>query len=224
MVYKDLSGAKTNKDAYRLAAPKNNAKESEVFLDQKRDFEEKFDPIKSASQYALARDAEGLRRVVSRGGDLEDAAPGGRSAVGIAARWGFEEGLAILLNAGADPNARQGAGGATPLVLAMRAQQDGCVELLLRAGADPDLSDVSGWTPLLIACKQAREEWASKLLPLSRLEVRARDGSSALGLARAAGLKRLAGEIEARLSAESERDELESASRAGARSAYPPRI
>jgi ankyrin repeat protein len=215
MIYKDFSGASDHKNFSQKMSAADNRNDPAG---------EKILVRKGASECALGRDAAGLRQAIDRGADLEDSVPGGRTALGIASRWGFDEGVSMLLEAGADPDARQGAGAATPLVLAMRAQQDHCSGLLLAAGADPNLGDVAGWTPLLIACKQGREDWALRLVPMSNLEARARDGSSALGLAKAADLLGLASEIEGRMRAKRERETFDQALRQAPHAAYPQRI
>ena len=67
-----------------------------------------------------------------------------RTPLHVAARWGREEVVRLLLAAGATVDAKEKEGGLTPL---MGAAADGklrCVQLLLDAGADPLLKNVRG--------------------------------------------------------------------------------
>jgi len=57
--------------------------------------------------------------------------------------------IALLLDAGADPNKPTGTGRIS-LNIAMRSGQGDAVRLLLEAGADPEQADTDGKTPLMV--------------------------------------------------------------------------
>lgn len=80
------------------------------------------------------------------------AAVAGRSA----------EAVALLLERGADPNARQQVG-YTPLMGAAGAGREDLVDLLLRHGADPALASDDGKTAASIAREHTHEALAARL-------------------------------------------------------------
>jgi uncharacterized protein len=73
----------------------------------------------------------------------------GFTALHLAAFFGQDDAVRLLLARGADPDAR-GTGWmtGTPLNSATSARHAAAVELLLEAGADPDAVQRGGWTPL----------------------------------------------------------------------------
>jgi ankyrin repeat protein len=100
----------------------------------------------------------------------------------------------ILLNAGADPNARDRLG-LTPLLLACGKQARGykeIAEMLIAKGAEIHVRDRLGWTPLLLALSGGTVEIAERLIERGAdLSVRTRYGESALDLASKSGQERL---------------------------------
>ena len=74
----------------------------------------------------------------------------------------------LLLDAGADPDARMPVGGVTPLSAACaRGEEDGMldvVDALLAAGADPDAPDARGERPLAIATESGHTRVAQRLV------------------------------------------------------------
>ena len=74
-------------------------------------------------------------------------APGGMTALSFAAREGRLEAARLLLDAGADVNARE-ANGISPLVMAITNRHTPVAALLLARGADPNAADWWGRTPL----------------------------------------------------------------------------
>ena len=73
--------------------------------------------------------------------------PGGMTALSFAAREGRLEAARLLLDAGADVNARE-ANGISPLVMALTNRHTAVAALLLSRGADPNAADWWGRTPL----------------------------------------------------------------------------
>lgn len=67
------------------------------------------------------------------------------TAIGFAANFGRTAAVELLLEANADPNARNG-NGSTPALAAAFFGRPECLKLLLDAGADPSLADESGTT------------------------------------------------------------------------------
>jgi serine/threonine-protein phosphatase 6 regulatory ankyrin repeat subunit B len=80
-----------------------------------------------------------------------------------AVRSGHAELSALLLDAGADPNMRDGRGG-SPLYWAAATGQAAVVELLLARGADIHLATRSGETPLVVAAQNGHERVVQALL------------------------------------------------------------
>lgn len=89
----------------------------------------------------------------------------------------------LLLDAGADPNARNDEG-ITPLHLAVYPEM---VELLVRRGADVNVRSDDGRTPLLVQAAEAEGIEVMEALLRAGADARATDkrGESALDLARA---------------------------------------
>jgi ankyrin repeat protein len=98
-----------------------------------------------------------LRELLRRGADVGARAGDGRQALHIAAETLNVATAALLLDAGADPNAADPSG-ATPLHLAATPQPfnqpeeiAGTICLLVERGADPNAHETSGATPLFLA-------------------------------------------------------------------------
>lgn len=108
----------------------------------------------------------------------------------IALKKGYTVIARILLNAGADPNARDKMG-FTPLLLACGKATFGykaIAEKLIQKGADINVRDRLGWTPLLLSLSGGTVEIAEILIERGAdISARARSGESALALAKKAG-------------------------------------
>ena len=64
-----------------------------------------------------------------------------------AARQGDAEAIVVLIDAGANPNAKDDSGD-TPLHRAAKGGHAKAIAALLAAGADPNAKDIGGFTPL----------------------------------------------------------------------------
>jgi ankyrin repeat protein len=96
---------------------------------------------------------------------LESAGPEGLRPLGVAALYGRESVVRLLLERGADPG---GAGHispfATPLHTAAAANQLEIARLLIEKGAPIDARQQGGYTPLMIACVQGHRAIVDLLL------------------------------------------------------------
>ena len=111
-----------------------------------------------------------------------DARFGGASkttALCVAAEYGSERALKVLLDGGAN-HALADAKGAKALGKAAREGYLSCVRLLVDAGADAKVSDFLGSTPLMDAVMGKHVDCARVLAPVSDLLQTARDGQTAL--------------------------------------------
>lgn len=130
------------------------------------------------------------RSILERGGDAcGRAGAQHRTALHLAVSLGDIELAQVLLERGADPNARD-AQGRTPLHAALKLDAERALPLLQRliaAGADPEVATATGETPLGLAL--AREErdfarwlnWPTWRLPARRLRVDDVPAAAAIG-------------------------------------------
>ena len=85
--------------------------------------------------------------------DIEMRDANGRTALMHAVRNERPDTIALLLEAGADPNVPD-AGGVTALMIAVGDRHDFIVKMLLEAGAHPNTADAGGVTALMLADDQ----------------------------------------------------------------------
>jgi ankyrin repeat protein len=108
-------------------------------------------PRRPVAAAAVADAADTVRRLLADGHPPDDAEEDGITPVMWAARYGAINAMAVLLDAGADANARDKNNGWTPLLHAVHKQQPQAVRLLLERGADANTAGSGGVTPLLMA-------------------------------------------------------------------------
>jgi uncharacterized protein len=127
--------------------------------------------------------ADTVRRLLAESAVLDERDGHGLTALMWAARSGALDAMAVLLDAGADPNAHDGGNGWTPLMHAVHTQHPEAVRLLLERGADPNVG--ADWlTPLWMAAADADPSVATSLLEYGAdPSVRGPGGSTALSQA-----------------------------------------
>jgi ankyrin repeat protein len=101
----------------------------------------------------------------------------------LAAAGGPRETVRILLDQGANPNAKT-ASGATALLLATNDEREAVVPILLERGASANAADDTGVTPLMMAAEAGSLE-AVKALLAHGANPWAMDGSGGTALKRA---------------------------------------
>lgn len=111
----------------------------------------------------ILRDADGVRRLLAHGADVNSRHADGGTALVDAAGRGHADIVSLLLEAGADVNAKR-ADGSTPLVAAMADGSIDLITLLLDKGADLKAEDAGGQTPLAEAIKYGRIDLAALML------------------------------------------------------------
>jgi uncharacterized protein len=144
-------------------------------------------PLDGLDNAALGR-ADDLRRDVAADPELVTRrSADGFTALHYAAFFGGAHATAVLLEAGADPNAEaDNPMRVRPLHSAAAARDFESARLLLEAGADPDARQTGGYTALHEAAHHDDEELAALLLRHGAdPSLRSDDGADAEALARA---------------------------------------
>ena len=113
---------------------------------------------------AMRRDADAVRRLIVRGADPDAAHGDGMTALHWAAEHGDLGIVALLLDAGADIEARTRLGSHTPLHVASRSAQAAAVRMLLATGADAGAVTTTGATALHFAAGAGTAAAVSALL------------------------------------------------------------
>jgi ankyrin repeat protein len=121
------------------------------------------DPVAAAMVNALRNgDRLGFKRVLRESpGAVQAKGPGGWMPLMYAALYGDGETVRLLLENGANPNARNDRGG-TALMYAVDNEEK--TRLLLDHGADPNLRSGEGQTALLMAVRRPASYSVAKLL------------------------------------------------------------
>ena len=121
-----------------------------------------------------------LRALVEQGGDANEAAVDGTTALHWASYWDNVESADLLIRAGADVNAANDLG-VTPLWPASLNGSAIMVLSLLEAGANPNLALLSGETPVMTAARSGAADVVEALLSKgAEPNVRATRGQTAL--------------------------------------------
>ena len=135
--------------------------------------------------YAAWRDSPDIARaLVVKGAKLETRNPKGLTALAVAAQHGRTGTLKALLELKADKEVIVGAGGYTPLMLALAGGWEDSAEALIDAGANVNATNAGGITPLMIAAAGDRVASARRLLGKgAKVDAAGDNGITALGIA-----------------------------------------
>lgn len=98
-------------------------------------------------------------------GNIHGFAPDGFPLLGLAAYFGREKIVAILMEKGADPNREANNGSRLrPIHAAVAAGHQNLLRLLLKHGADPNVGQKGGFTPLMSAAHRGSRTMVEMLL------------------------------------------------------------
>jgi ankyrin repeat protein len=136
---------------------------------------------------AVRNAAATVRQLIADGHAADERDPDGLTALMWAARVGAVDAMRALLDAGADPNARDHRNGWTPLIHAIHKQHVDAVRVLLEHGADPnERTDL--FTPLMMAAADPDASVVTLLLSYGAdPHVRGNGGATALSQAVSGG-------------------------------------
>lgn len=121
-------------------------------------------PTRPIGAAAVANAADRVRELLADGHPADEADEDGVTPLMWAARYNALQAMAVLLDSGADVNARDSNHRWTPLLHAIHRQQPEAVALLLERGADPNLATPNGVTPLMMAADDPRPAMVKVLL------------------------------------------------------------
>jgi ankyrin repeat protein len=123
---------------------------------------------------AMAGDRDGVRALLKKGLDVNEAQGDGTTALHWAAIRGDADMAQMLIYAGANVRATTRLGAYTPLYLAAKGGHSGVVAALLAAGADAKATTSNGTTPLMIAAAAGDTRTVTSLIE-NGAEINARD-------------------------------------------------
>src|SRR5918999_4167254 len=116
------------------------------------------------AEAAMRGDAEGVRKLLKEGVDVNSAQGDGMTALHWAAMKDNVELARMLLYAGANVKATTRMGGYTPLTMAARNGNAAMIRALLKGGADVKSTTSTGVTPLMLAAQSGRADAVKVLL------------------------------------------------------------
>jgi ankyrin repeat protein len=146
-------------------------------------------PELDAFEAAALGDLDRLAVLLAGGADADAVTADGFTALHFAAFFGKPEAARLLLDRGADVDARgRGWMTGTPLHSAASGRHVDVVEILLAAGADPNARQSGGWTPLHSGAHNGDVATVALMITAGAdLEAVNDDGASVLALARESG-------------------------------------
>jgi uncharacterized protein len=121
------------------------------------------DPDLRLVDAARRQDRAAVRTLLSQRADVKAVQPDGAGVLHWAAHWDDVEMAGMLIEAGADVNARNDLG-VTPLLVASTNASAPMVDRLLAAGANPNVASVGGESPLLVAARAGNAAVVTSLL------------------------------------------------------------
>jgi len=125
---------------------------------------------------AMTGDRDGVRALLKKGLDVNEAQGDGTTALHWAAIKGDAELAQMLIYAGANVRATTRLGAYTPLYLAAKGGHSGVVAALLAAGADAKALTSNGTTPLMIAAASGDTRTITSLVE-NGADLNAKDGA-----------------------------------------------
>ena len=132
---------------------------------------------------AHASNRDDISALIQLGADPNATDNSGRAFLAWAALTGNLDEVRAMIEAGADVNVKDKQGW-TPLLLASQMGHTAIVQALVQAGADPNLEGPAGWNALMQASYFGSLETVRVLIPLANVNYRAKNGITALTLAR----------------------------------------
>ena len=125
-----------------------------------------------------------IKKLLTAGASANAGLPTGETVLMTAARSGNKDAVRVLLDYGADVNARESSSGQTALMWAASEDHSEVARVLLERGADLDEQSNGGFTPMLFVARQGALATAKVLFGFgANVNDTAPDGSAALLLA-----------------------------------------
>ena len=152
------------------AASKGDVELVEKLLDGGEDINGEFDEndylkgIRPLHAAAYFNQIETVQLLLERGAVPNATDAYGQTALHMACRKGLYAITEMLLQAGADPDMREGRYGDTPLLLGTRRGQESVIILLLIYHADPNIKDNQNVSPLHAAAKYGHKQITERLI------------------------------------------------------------